>query len=285
MPKVTIDFWDPIDNNGNHFDLLPVCSDVHGLRVRDRMQDRGTEYTDYVVHVESRDGQGFGMAARIRKENLPEKVNLQTGDVRPLDLLAQEGLAEEVHFLYDQGLQTLVTQRNRIFRASALVDLLRDLSGAMFGIQPKLREDAWQRFRRMVRIGSLELKLRTPDHHPNLSQTIPSMAEFLDDAADEVNAFTVDIKMSVERSKTRSLEVGIIRSLVNVFRREENLSKLVVSGNRGEGERGEIVDFIRDRLVHTGEVRYDGRQLDGAQCRQLLREALERHRPYLRTLL
>jgi len=46
-----------------------------------------------------------------------------------------------------------------------------------------------------------------------------------------------------------------------------------------------VVDFIRDRLVHSGEVEYEGHQLNKEQCRQLLRQAIESNRAYLRSLL
>ncbi len=225
MPRVNVDFWEPIGPDGNWFDLLPALTYAGNLRVQERMRDRGSEYTDYLVEVNFQNAQSSGMAARIRKENLPERANLRTGDLNPLNLAANEGLAEEVHFLYDDGLRVLLTQRNRIFRAGAVSDLIAELGNTMFGIQPKLREDAWHRFRRMETIGSLELKLQTPEHHPDLSNTIPSMGRFLDDASETLQAMSVELKFSMERVRRRSLAVEIIRGIVGRFRNQENVTR------------------------------------------------------------
>lgn len=291
MPRVVVDFWDPLDLNGAAYDLLPLCQQASHLQVRARMKDRGAEYTDYLVEVHAEHGRAEGVAARIRKENLPDKANLQTGDVTPLDLLANEGVAEKVHFLFDRQLQVFLAQRNRFMRAGAVIDLIcevLDLRLDTVDLQPKLRQDAWNRFNRMDRIGKLELKLRGPEHHPDFSQTIPSMNRFLDDAGETINAHSVTLTMSMERARRESLNVPVTRRLVQAARRaigrDREVEKLVVSGGTADAG-SEIVDFIRDRLVFLGEVPYDGRHLDGNQCRQLLRRALEEHRPYLRTLL
>jgi hypothetical protein len=212
-------------------------------------------------------------------------------DVTPLDLTANEGVAEKTHFLFDRGLQVFLVQRNRFMRAGVVVDLIcevLDVRLDTIDLQPKLRQDAWNRFNGMERIGKFELKLRGPEHHPDFSQTIPSMNRFLDDAGETVNAHSVTLTLSMERARRESLSVPITRRLVQTVRRaigrDQQVEKLVVSGSRAEGG-SEIVDFIRDRLVFWDDVPYDGRHLDSNQCRQLLRRALEQHRPYLRTLV
>lgn len=291
MPRVVVDFWDPIDLNGAAYDLLPLCQQAVHLQVRARMKDRGAEYSDYLVEVHADHGRAEGIAARIRKENLPDKANLQTGDVTPLNLLPNEGVAEKVHFLFDRQLQVFLAQRNRFMRAGAVIDLILEVLGLRLDtvdLQPKLRQDAWSRFNRMQRIGKFELKLRGPEHHPDFSQTIPSINRFLEDAGQEINAHSVTLTLSMERARRESLNVSITRRLVQAARRavgrDREVEKLIVSGGAADGG-SETVDFIRDRLVFWGEVPYDGRQLDSDQCRQLLRLALEEHRAYLRSLL
>jgi hypothetical protein len=273
-----------IDTQGRTFDLLPVLQAAGALPVANRMKPRGTSHTDFLAEVHNHPGAASGTAARIRNEDWPERVNLRTGALQPLQLPPDEAIAEEMNFLYDKQLQVLATQRQRYFRASALVELLCDITRNTFDIQPKLREDAWQRFQRLTRIGSIELKLQGPAHHPGLSRTIPSMSQFLEDAGNRINANEVQIILSIGKTRSRSLDRGIARSIVGFFLRKPNVRCLTAKGNR-EDQPSEIIDFIRDRLVFSGEVEYTGRHLDRDQCQRLLRHAIEKHRPYLVTLL
>jgi hypothetical protein len=111
------------------------------------------------------------------------------------------------------------------------------------------------------------------------------MGTFLDEAAERVNAISVDLKLSVERVRSRSLDVGLVRTIARFFRGENNVTKMSVSGRRADADGSEIIDFLRDRLVYTGVVEYAERQLNTRQCQQLLREALETHRAYLTRLV
>ena len=63
------------------------------------------------------------------------------------------------------------------------------------------------------------------------------------------------------------------------------LKKLSITGKDSDTGRSEVVDFIRDRLVHRGEVPFEGGQLNKERCRQLLKQAIELNRTYLRSLL
>jgi Family of unknown function (DUF6731) len=285
MAKVVrVDFWDVVDQQGRTFDLLPVLQDAGAMPVASRMKTRGTSHTDFLADASGQRGSASGTAARIRNEDWPERANLRTGTLQPLDLPPDEAIAEEMSFLYDRNLRVLATQRHGYFRASALVELLCDITGATFDIQPKLRQDAWQRFQRMSRIGSVEIKFQGPAHHPDFSRTIPSMSRFLDDASGEINAVEVEILLSMGRARNRSLNRDVVRRILSLLRGEQNVRSLVAKGNR-EDEPREIVDFVRDRLVFSGGVEYTGRQLDRTQCQRLLREAVEAHRQQLTRLL
>jgi hypothetical protein len=232
---VRADFWDVLDPQGRRFDLLPILQTGGGLPVPDRMRDRGADHIDYLADVTCAGTQASGTAARIRKHDWPERVHLQTGALSPLQLPPDEAIAEEMNFIFERHLQVLVTQRHGYFRASMLVDLLCDITRSTFDIQPKLREDAWQRFQRWTRIGSLDVKLRGPAHHPDLSRTIPSMGRFLDDASEEVNAWEVQVFFSMGRVKNRSLNRGLVRRIVNSFRGQENVKSLLARGRRAGG--------------------------------------------------
>jgi hypothetical protein len=286
MPKtVIVDFWDVVNPRGQAFDLTPVIRAAGTQPLESRMRVRGASHTDYLIDVhEDETARLSGTCARIRNMDWPERVNTRTGAVTPLQLPPDEAIAEEMSFHFDGELQVLATQRHRYFRASVLIDLLRDISVQAFDIQPKLQRDAWPRFNRMTRIASIELRLRGPAHHPDFSQVIPSMGQFLDDAGQEINAWEVDLTLSMGRKRKESLNKRIVKKIMRSLRGQDNVKSLVARGKRAGSTESEVVDFMRERLVFSGEVEYTGRQLDRSQCRQLLRDAIEEHREYLESI-
>jgi hypothetical protein len=272
-----------LDGHGNALNLVPVLQRVGGLPYLQRMRDRGTEFKDYLVETDARDGVATGLMARIRLHNWPDRVNFETGALDRLLLPQAELIAEEMNFLYDARLRVLATQRQRYFRASVLMELLCEVADEPMSAQPILKRAAWQRFRRLQRIGSLEMRIDGPLHHPDFDETMPALGQMLDEAGQAANAISVELKLSMGHVRNRSLTRDVVRGLVDRLRGANNVSKLVATGLAHNEERSEIIDFIRDRLVFSGEVEYtpNGRHLDRGQCQQLLRASIAEQRRHL----
>jgi hypothetical protein len=285
MPRVKITFWKPRIGQGTFFDLQEVLEELAGKAAQDRMVNRGPEYTDYLVSAQTQGGSVVGSAARIRMENLPERMNATTGEVGQLSLQVQEGLAEEAFFLYDSGLQVLLLQQNNFFRASTFEHLIGDLAELEdLWLEPVIRKDAWDRFDRMQRIASFDFKLTDLSHRPDVGNTLPSLGDMLDHANSDMNAITAELRLGVGRRRNEGLARGAVRNLVRVLSRD-GVSALAVRGNLLDTGKSEEIDFLRERLVFTGEVEYSGRRLDVEQCQLLLKSALREQATYLRSLV
>jgi hypothetical protein len=281
MPKtVTVDFWDVLDMDGNPFDLFSVIEGASQLEVAARMKPRWAGQIDFLAEAFFLNQSSVsGTAVLIRTQDWPGRIHLETGALNALNLPTGEEVREDMSFVFDRSLQTLATQRQQLFRASRFANLLQDITRTPFIIQPKLREDAWERFERMTRIGKVEIKVQGPIHHPTFSRSTPSMAQLLDEAKNETNAIDIGLILSMGRART-SLARQRIRAVLNFFRRDGNAQSLTVTGNQADGP-SETVDFINDRLVFSGEVDYAGKHLDRERCRQLLSQAMVEHRDYL----
>ena len=193
MPRVTVDFWEVLDEQGDLLDLLPVIQSAALVPLRDRIKDRVERYVDILEEVGSDASEGWGLIVRARKENVPGLVNTKTGAIGQLPLGPDETVGEQMNFLYDKSLQVLVTQRNPVLRSTALDNLLFDITKVDFHLQPKLRKDAWERLGKIERIGRLDLKIRGPHHHPDFSAEIPSFNKMLDEAAENASADSVEL--------------------------------------------------------------------------------------------
>jgi len=250
VPKtVTVDFWDVLDDD-HPLDLLPVIKAANEATVAERMKPRWAGQIDFFAEAFLNQTSASGTAVLVRTQDWPGRVHLGTGALNALSLPTGEEVREDMTFLFDRNLQTLVTQRQQLFRASRFAKLLQDITHAKFVIQPKLRKDAWERFERMTRIGKVEIKVFGPLHDPTFSRSTPSMAQLLAEAKNETNAMEVGLILSMGRAKT-SLARQKIRSVLNFFRRDGNARSLTVTGNEADS-RSETVDFINDRLIFCG---------------------------------
>lgn len=287
MPKITISFWKPRTGQGDFFDMQQVLAELAGRTAQQRMVSRGPQYTDYLVSANT-DGESLvGSAARIRMENLPERMNALTGEIGELDLANQEGLAEEAFFLYDSGMQVLLVQQSNFFRPSAFQHLIADLAQLDdFWLEPVIRRDAWERFDRLERIASFDFKLTDLSHRPDVGNPFfRSLGEMLDQANSDVNAITAELRLGVGRRRNEGLVRETIRKLARVLSGGEHVSAVTVRGNQVDTGKSEEIDFLLERLVFSGEVEYSGRRLDGEQCRHLLSKALHEQTTYLRSLV
>ncbi len=285
MPWINIDFYAAVALDNKDADLASVLKSVGDRPPKDRLIDRGHEYADYIEITHNSHGQIFGGAAKVRKIGIPNRFNLKTFQRHSLGITSEEGLEEVAYFIYDSSLKTLALQRHRLFRSGAWQRLVSEIADTPFNLEPRLRKDKWDRFKKMDRIARLELALINPDQHPALADVQPSLGKLLDDASQDGNAFRIDLKFSMAGARKASLTPAWVRKIVNRFRSsDENLEKFSVTGTTDEGER-EAVDFLRDRLVFSGEVEYSSRSLDSEQCWKLIRSAIQQNRDYLKDLL
>jgi hypothetical protein len=285
LPWINVDFYGAVTLDHKDADLASMLKAIGDLPPKDRLVERGAEYSDYIEITHNSHGQIFGGAAKVRKIGIPNRFNLKTFQRHSLGITNEEGLEEVAHFIYDSGLKTLALQRHRLFRSGSWERLVSHIADTAFKLEPRLRKDKWDRFKKMERIASLELALINPNQHPALADAQASLGKMLDDASQDGNAFRIDLKFSMAGARKASLTRTWVRNIVSRFRAaDENLEKFVVTGASEEGER-DAVDFLRDRLVFSGEVEYSSRSLDSEQCWQLIRSALHQNRDYLKSLL
>lgn len=285
MPWLNVDFWHVVEGpEHNPFNFFGLMQQLNQLPAAQRLIDRGIEYSDFLEQPQFLDdNQVFGEATRGRKVNLPGRLNIQTGIRGDLGVRADEAVDEAAYFLYDRRLRVLALQRQTMFRATAVSQLLRELGNTNFNLSAVLRPSAWNRVQRMETIGKVEVALQGPAHHPNFTNVMPSLNNMMDEAA-EMNAVTVELTMSMGHSR-RSLNTTRAKRLINLVRRDESLDKLRVSGKEEGADAAETVDFMNDKLVFSEFAEYQGRSVGADQCRRILQRAIMDNREYLEGLL
>ncbi len=280
MPIIRFEFYRPTVHNGGQVTFAHVLEQISRLNAVERIR-RGVDPA-VVLNLNRNGNEYIGEAARIRMEDLPSVVDIATGDRHDLNVRDREGLGEEIHFLYDSGLNIIAVQRKGPFRASALMDLFSDLTHSVLGFQIVLRRDAWVRFGRMDRVKKIYFKLARPhdfqgQRRPALKRVFREMEEF--------NGVSAKIEISVGREHQRRLRLNPIRAVVEYFQaRRDDFTALSITGAvRDEEEipHQETIDFIKGRLEFSANVDRRGRRLDPEGCRLAIRRALRENRAYL----
>lgn len=283
MPKLNVEFYKPrVDVNPGEppVAFVDVLQQIAGMNVRQRI--RGGLDPAAILSLDQRGAEFTGEAARIRTEDLPSVVHTATGRRHNLEIDVQEGLGEEIHFLYDSGVDVIAVQRKGHFRATALEHLLSDLANANVRFDIILREDAWQQFENMDIVKKFYFKLARPqDLVGRARQPLLRVLRVID----EFNGISAKVEISVGRSDRR-LRPNPIREIVDAYNASrDNFTALSITGaiRAQDGDlHVETVDLIHGKLTFTANVERHGRRLDAEGCRLALREAIRENREYLR---
>lgn len=220
-------------------------------------------------------------------EDLPSIIDATTGGRHDLDVANNEGLGEEIYFLYDAGLDVMAVQVKGHFRPGALALLIGDLTNTDVDFQVILREDAFQRFQNLDLITKVNFTLARPRQLRGLAPSVMGAIREID----EFGGVSATIEVSVGRERNITLNRNAVSRLLGA-RNEigESLKDLSITGTtRRDGDLEgrthlDVVDFIKDRLLVRTEVERHGRgkRLAPDGCRMALRRAISTHEEYLR---
>ena len=288
MAAFNIEFYQPQVINVQNVSFPDLLNRIAAMNAVERIRQGSDPAAILVLQRDDREQQFLGEAARIRMDDLPGIIDTLSGERHDINVRAQEGLSEEIHFLYDLNLNIIAVQRKGHFRAAALEKLISDISRTAVSFQAILRRDAWERFQRMELATKINFKLARPDDIQG--QPRPAVTRIFREI-DEFNGVSAKIEITVGRQRHRSLSMAAIRRFVQDFiGMGESFQDLSITGAIREGEDDEAVlhrdtvDFLKDRLMVSSEVdrAARGRRLDGEGCRLALRRSIREQEDYLR---
>jgi hypothetical protein len=280
MSRITIEFYKPVVVNDDDESFGDVLGTIAQMNIPQRI--RGAPDPAGIFGLAQNGDDFSGEAARVRMEDLPRAVDIATGRFHDLNVRDHEGLSEEIHFLYDAGIDVIAIQRKLHMRASALRDLISDLAQTQVDFQIILRRDAWERFQQMPLIKKVSFKLARP--LDLTGQPLPSLMRVFQEM-DEFNGVSAKVEISVDRERNRGLNLDSVTQLVRSFReRADDFEAFSITGaiRDEEGTKPETVDFINGSLQHIEDVERRGRRLDPDGCRLALRRGIRANRAYLR---
>lgn len=285
MPAFKIEFYKPRVVNPRGVSFADLLDRIVAMNAVERI--RGGNDPAAVLTLHHQGQEYVGEAARIRMEDLPTVIDTANGNRHDLNVGANEGLGEEIHFLYDAPLDVLAVQSKLHFRASALEQLISDLTHTGINLHIILRSDAWERFQRMDSVTKVSFTLARPqDIHGQRPAVMRVFREI-----DEFDGVSAMVEITVGRKRNRFLSMEAVQRLVADFRAQgAEFKDLSITGAIREAEaeedavRRDTIDFLKERLQveYQVERRGRGRRLDVEGCRLALRRGLRENREYLR---
>lgn len=287
MPYVNIDFYGVYDSEGQPLPLAAAIIAAGKFPPAQRLKYRNPTHSDFLDKVTAfKDGTVLGCSARIRMKGIPGHFKASAYSLGDLNLPANDGVSEEVYFVVDDALQVVALQRNGHFRSTQVEALLRDLTGLNLTLEPKVRPDVWKRLQKMDHISSVEVRLKDPSFHPDLSDSLPSVGKLIDETSKVAELRSIEIKFNMRRGYKGAQDTSVLKRLLSGFRNSDNVETLRAKGYRNDSTKTEPIDFLRDRIVSGGEVEYsDEKRLNSKQCQQLIRSVLDSSRDFLTTLV
>lgn len=200
-----------------------------------------------------------GDIIRLRMSNVPVKGNL-SGNVEKINLADDEGIGEQTAFLYHIPTRVLALQNNNAGTSpSAFANYFEIMGGLSQPIylDPVLQVDAMERLLNMNTISKFEVRIASLDNMKVLQNQDIGVQEFIN-LSETYRAPTISVKLSVGKTKNKTLEVDKIKNIARRLIRmpqhnQESVKTLRISGSTEEEENIHL-DLLKDRMREIVDI-------------------------------
>lgn len=204
-------------------------------------------------------GVARGDMTRIRMSDFPARASV-SGDIRSLELSADEGLGDAAAFLYDASVNTLVLQRNRAVTPQAFCQFIQEQERVNgLTLEPVLTADAIKRMMDLTEISRFEFKVAGLRNNSLICPDDYSENDVYD-IMEAFDALQASVTLSVGRSRATlsSRTKAMASRLLRLNKDSEGtVQRLIISG-RGEDDQMDAVNLLKSRMVETLKVPVDG---------------------------
>ncbi|MFC4261898.1 DUF6731 family protein [Ferruginibacter yonginensis] len=207
----------------------------------------------------------YGSMIHNQMINLPPAFNENDNSVEDLDLKDTQGLAYISNFMFDPELQMLAYESNSkgVSIGSFLNFCEKNFNIPSLVANVVINPDDFEKVLKFSVIRTLQVKIARIENGSFFKSKKKSLAE-ISKIADETDSNLMDIKLSVGQSRTESLNVRKVLSMISEFlsfKENKEVSKILVSGKETYDGLTQVVDLIDSRVKFKFEIeiaRYQG---------------------------
>ncbi|WP_018132706.1 DUF6731 family protein [Effusibacillus pohliae] len=276
---INIDFYQVQEQTGTT--LQSVFEAIAKTDPLQRTRKAGNEYASIVELIKDGDV-WLGTIVKIRMNQIPRKASL-SGVVEDFDLKDDEGVGEEVSFLYDPApkIRALVLQYNHYgVRAGSFREYVSHfMENAIFDLYPILTTDALVRMSKKKIIKKIEVQFAAPKNS-NIFADADTNTKSLIDILHSMAGGKIYMEVSADKGKDESLSFKPIQRIIQtMLGHREEVQILKLHGKETENESTKPIDLLHDRMVETIAFRQTRQNpLTREQMYSFLKEAYNRRR-------
>ena len=290
--NITIDYYDVSVTFSDGLPAITLESMLAAIAAIPAGEGRNFDFTTAPVRLEEYSEDAVvceGNMVRIRMDELPEVVNLHMGGKQPLGLNDDDGLGEQVAFLYHKATQILLYQRNihgvpmQNFRT--YVETKSGLRGAIVPRVILTNEAMRLLAHNDIRPKKLEIQVAPLRNMQLFDDCGDDTVTALKQHAQLLASPSLDITFSISRQRNANLQWESAKHLINSLLSlraadPQTVTKLRLLAQEEEGEceaRNVLLDFITDRLYDQQTCTSVGRVLTYNDRRAVLRRSWTEH--------
>nr|DAP84356.1 MAG TPA: hypothetical protein [Caudoviricetes sp.] len=229
-----------------------------------------------VLRYERNEKEVIIIFAKIRMNNIPDKINVSTGECSPIELCEDEGLGEKVVFIFNKDLNVVAIQKNinSISPVGIFNFIKKVVPSSSFDFSFVIRQDALLQYDKMKQIKRAKIKI---DCSKDLSClkgkedslfTKIAMQKVIDSSFVEIT-FSMGVNSNESVSSLITSKFRDIASSLN----KSSICSMTVAGLDDEGN-SQTLDLLNYKLSDNQEIEIIKRNIDDATLIRCAKNAI-----------
>lgn len=202
---------------------------------------------------------------KVRMNNIPDKINVNTGSCSPIELRDDEGLSEKVVFIFNKKLKIVAIQKNvNSITSTGIFNFIRtEIDDSEFETSFIIRQDVLDQLYKMKLVNKCEIKI---DCTKDLSCLKDSSNTIFDRIAKQKNidANLLNITFSMGLNSKDSISDSLISILKKLSLSNNDAIRSLNIWGKDEENKSTVLDLLNFKLVDKQEVKVIKRNIDNS---------------------
>lgn len=222
---------------------------------------------------------------KVRMNNIPDKINVNTGSCSPIELRDDEGLSEKVAFIFNKKLKIAAIQKNaNSITSTGIFKFIRtEIDDSEFETSFIIRQDVLDQLYKMKQVTKCEIKI---DCTKDLSVLKDSNSSIFDKIAKQkdIGANLLNISFSMGLNSKDSISTPLINKLKKLSLSNNGAIQSLNIWGKDEENKSTVLDLLNFKFVDKQEIKVIKRSIDNSLLISSAKKAIENNLDILKGL-